>query len=433
MPVMIELLMAMSILIALLLLRVPVGLSMILVGFCGFALEAGLWPALAVVQQAIFHAATDEVFSVIPLFILMGALAFSSGISDDLFDASNAWFGQMRGGLALSSMAACGGFAAICGSSVASAATMGKVALPAMRERGYPADFSGAIIAAGGTLGVLIPPSVVLALYGILVEADIAQLFAAAFLPGLLALLGYMAVIYWMSIRDPRLAPSQSRFSLSAALRKLVSIWPTLALFLLVVGGIYAGWFTPTEAAAVGAIGLLGLGLITRKLNSERINSALAETALTTGKIFLIIIGAVVFSRYLAVSEVTSNLANAVSVMTVAPIFILIFILLFYLLMGAFLDALAVIVLTVPVVHPIIVELGYSEIWFGILLVIVIELGLITPPYGMNVFVLRGVSDDLPLIGVFKRLIPFIAMDLFRLALIVAIPWLALALPEMLA
>ena len=424
---------AVTALFALLLLRVPVGIAMIIVGFTGFLVEAGTGPALAVLQQAIFHAGTDEVFAVIPLFVLMGSLAFVSGISDELFDASNAWLGHLRGGLALSSMTACGGFAAICGSSVASAATMGKVALPAMKERGYPADFSAAIIAAGGTLGVLIPPSVVLALYGVLVETDISALFAAALIPGLLALIMYLGVIYFMGARDPQLAPSSEKVPRREAIRKLGNIWATVTLFVLVIGGIYVGWFTPSEAAAVGAIGLIFIGVLRGRLNAPLIFEALSDTALTTGKIFLVVIGAVMFSRYLAVNQVTADLTDFITGLDMLPFVILLFILLFYLVMGAFLDALAVIVLTVPVIHPIIVELGFNEIWFGIILVIVVELGLITPPYGMNVFVLRGVSKELPLIGVFKRLLPFIGIDMVRLLLLVAFPVLVLAIPEMLA
>jgi len=422
---------AITLLLALLLVRVPVGIAMIAIGLVGFSLEAGIGPGLAVLQQAIFHAATDELFAVIPLFVLMGSLALVSDISDELFDASNAWLGHKRGGLALSSMMACGGFAAICGSSVASAATMGKVALPAMKERGYPADFSGAIIAAGGTLGVLIPPSVVLALYGVLVETDIAALFAAAIVPGILALLFYMAAIVILGALNPALAPSMEKVSRSVAIRKLGKIWAAALLFVLVIGGIYLGWFTPSEAAAVGVCGLIAIGLLRGKLNVAKITEALTDTAATTGRIFLVIIGAIVFSRYLAVNQVTQDLSAFITSLDMLPIAILLLILAFYLVMGAFLDALAVIVLTVPVIHPIILELGFSEIWFGIILVMVVELGLITPPYGMNVFVLRSVAPDVPIFGVFRRLLPFILTDIIRLVLFVAIPAIVLFLPEM--
>lgn len=416
-------------LFALLLLRVPVGVSMIIVGVGGFAAVVGPGPAMKILAQSPIRSATSEVFGIVPMFILMGAFTTASGMSRELFEVSNAWLGHRRGGLAMAAMTACAGFAAICGSSVACAATMGRVALPEMRRLGYQPAFSCATVAAGGTLGILIPPSIVLALYGILVEEDIAKLFAAAVIPGLLAFVLYLVTVQLIAWRNPSIAPAGDRVSMSRALHSLKDLWATLALFALVIGGIYVGIFTPTEAAAMGAGGALIIGLARRRLSARQIVECLTEAARTTGAIFIIVIGAIIFGYFLAVTQVPQKLTAFVAGLDLGPHGILTIVLIVYLILGAFLDAMAIIVLTVPIIHPLILHLGFDPIWFGVILVMVIELGLITPPYGMNVFVIKSVSRDVSLGHIFVGIMPFIATDIVRLAILVIFPQIALFLP----
>lgn len=417
-------------LFGLMILRVPIGISMILVGFTGFSILIGPGPALNILSTAPIRTATDEVFGVIPLFILMGSFATASGLSQELYRASHAWVGHRKGGLALATILASGGFAAICGSSVASAATLGKVALPEMLRYGYRTSFASGTIASGGTLGILIPPSIVLAVYGILVEQDIAALFIAGLVPGLLAIVLYIAVIFVTTRLDPEIAPASGTFSLAEAMRALSGIWAVMLLFLFVIGGIYVGFFTPTEAAAMGAAGTLIIGVVRRRLNLRNALGALKESARMTGGIFIIAIGAVVFGFFLTVTRAPQNFATMVGSLTWDPTLVLLIIIVGYLFLGMFLDALAIILLTVPIMYPVILSLGYDPIWFGVLLVMVVEIGLITPPYGMNVFVLKSVSPDLRLGEIYRGVTPFIAVDLIRVALIVAFPIIVLYLPN---
>lgn len=419
-------------LFALLAIRVPIGVSMLLVGIVGFAVIVGPMPAVRLLAQSPIRTATNEVFGVVPMFILMGTFAASSGLSRELFQASSSWFGHKKGGLGAATILACGGFAAISGSSVASAATMGKVALPEMRRLGYDPRFASGTIAAGGTLGILIPPSVVLALYGILVEQDIGILFIAGIVPGLLAMLLYIFVIWVLTKKNPNVAPSLGdAFNLKAAIVSLKGIWATLTLFVFVIGGIYGGLFTPTEAAAMGAGGAFIICLFRGTLNRKTTMEALVDAAKTTGSIFVICIGAIIFGYFLAVTRAPQSLAKWVVGFDLPPIGVLCLILIIYFVLGAFLDALAIIVLTVPIVYPIITGLGYDPIWFGVVLVMVVELGLITPPYGMNVFVLKSVAPDLGLGQIFRGVMPFVGAGVFRLALIIAFPIIVLYLPSL--
>ncbi len=417
-------------LFGLMLLRVPIGIAMILVGFTGFSIVVGVGPALNILSTAPIRTATDEVFGVVPLFILMGSLATASGLSQELYKASHAWVGHRRGGLALATIFASGGFAAICGSSVASAATLGKVALPEMLRYGYRTSFASGTIASGGTLGILIPPSIVLAVYGILVEQDIAALFIAGLLPGLMAIALYVLVIFLLTRMDPDIAPASGTFSLSEAMAALRGVWAVLALFVFVIGGIYAGIFTPTEAGAMGAAGTLIIGVLRGRLQFANTLAALKESARMTGGIFIIAIGAVVFGFFLTVTRAPQNFAGMVGDLTWNPVLILMVIIVGYVFLGMFLDALAIILLTVPIMYPVILSLGYDPIWFGVLLVMVIEIGLISPPYGMNVFVLKSVSPSLQLGDIYRGVMPFILMDFIRVALIVAFPMIVLFLPR---
>ena len=416
-------------LFTLMLLRVPIGISMILVGFVGFAMIIGLKPSLSQLSSVPIRVATDEVFGVVPLFILMGSFASITGISSEIYKSSHAWVGHLKGGLAMATILACGGFAAICGSSVASAATLGKVALPEMQKYGYKQSLATGTIAAGGTLGILIPPSVVLAIYGIITEQDIALLFIAGLIPGLLAVALYLVLVLGIARIDPEAAPGVGRFSWREAILSLRGTWAVAVLFCFVIGGIYFGIFTPTEAAAMGAGGTLILTWLRGTMTLERMTQALIEATRMTGAIFVIAIGAVLFGRFLTVTRMPQDLATFVSTLDWPPAAILLVVILGYLLLGMFLDSLAIILLTVPIMFPVMTQLGYDPIWFGILLVMVIEIGLITPPYGMNVFVLKSVSPDVSLSTVYRGVLPFVLTDFVRVLLIVLFPFLVLWLP----
>ncbi|MBY6114874.1 TRAP transporter large permease [Mameliella alba] len=423
-------LLAFGALFGLMILRVPIGIAMIMVGFGGFGTMIAFDPALNILGQAPIRTATDEVFGVIPLFILMGTFATNSGLSQELYKASHAWVGHRRGGLALATIFASGGFAAICGSSVASAATLGKVALPEMLRYGYRPSFASGTIASGGTLGILIPPSIVLAVYGILTEQDIARLFIAGLVPGLLAIALYAGVIAVLTRLKPEIAPASGQFDLREAIRSLAGIWAVVLLFVFVIGGIYVGFFTPTEAAAMGAGGTLIIGILRGRLTLSSTLASLKEATRLTGAIFIIAIGAVIFGYFLTVTRAPQNFANYVGDLPWSPGTVLLIIILGYVVLGMFLDSLAIILLTVPIMLPVIRELGYDPIWFGILLVMVVEIGLISPPYGMNVFVLKSVAPDLRLGEIYAGVTPFIAVDMIRVILIVLFPIIVLYLPN---
>lgn len=425
----IALLIGFGALFSLMLLRVPIGICMILVGTVGFAMIVGWQPALSQLSTVPLRVATDEVFGVVPLFILMGTFASVTGMSGELYKASHAWVGHRKGGLAMATILACGGFAAICGSSVASAATLGRVALPEMQRFGYKTSLATGTIAAGGTLGILIPPSVVLAIYGIITEQDIALLFMAGLIPGLLAVALYLVVILGVARMDPEAAPGVGEFSFRSAFVSLRGIWAVSLLFIFVIGGIYMGIFTPTEAAAMGAGGTLILTFLRGTMTFALMKQSLVESVRMTGAIFVIAIGAVLFSRFLTVTRMPQELVTFVGALEWSPSAILLVVIIGYLFLGMFLDSLAIILLTVPIMYPVMQQLGYDPIWFGILLVMVIEIGLITPPYGMNVFVLKSVSPELSLGTIYRGVFPFVVTDFIRVALIVLFPMLVLWLP----
>jgi len=413
-------------LFVMMLMRVPIGVAMALVGVGGFAAIAGWSPALNLLATSPVRTATDYNLSLIPMFILMGVLATASGMSGELFRAGHAWLGRFKGGLALATIGACGGFAAICGSSVATAATMSNIALPEMRRFGYPDGLATGVIAAGGTLGILIPPSVVLAVYAFITEQDVGRLFIAGIVPGLLALAMYMATV---RIAYRRSLPAGESIPWRERLGSLRGVWAVGVLFILIIGGIYRGVVTPTEAAAAGAFLTGVIGVLRRRLDRRRIIACLAEALRTTVAIFTILIGALLFGYFLAITQTPQKITAFLVALELGSYGTLALILALFVLLGCVLDAMAMIILLVPIVFPVIQTLGFDPIWFGVIVVMTVELGLITPPVGMNVFVINSIVPDTSLVGIFRGVAPFVLTDLVRLALLVAFPWLVLFLP----
>jgi len=414
------------ILFALMAVRVPIGIAMGLVGVGGFASVVGWAPALNLLSQSPIATITDFNLTLIPFFILMGVLATNSGMSAELFRAGRAWLGGFRGGLGLASVGACGGFAAICGSSVATAATMTKIAYPEMKQAGYSDPAATGIIAAGGTLGILIPPSVVLAIYGFITETDIGELFIAGVVPGLLALVMYMLTVrFWYGNHLPAAEP----FRLSAALAALRGIWAVGLLFVSVILSIYFGIVTATEAAAAGALLTAIIGLVRRQLTLAALLDSLVEALRTSVAIYVVLIGATLFGYFLAITQVPQEITGALANLGAGKYGTLALILLLFLVMGCFLDAMAMIILMVPIVFPVILQLGFDPVWFGIIIVMTVELGLITPPVGMNVYVINSIASKVSLTTIFRGVLPFVAVDVLRLVLLIAFPFIVLALP----
>lgn len=413
-------------LFALMAVRVPIGIAMGLVGIGGFAGVVGWRPALNLLSQSPISTITDFNLTLIPFFVLMGVLATNSGMSSELFRAGRAWLGGFKGGLGLASVGACGGFAAICGSSVATAATMTKIAYPEMKRAGYADDAATGIIAAGGTVGILIPPSVVLAIYGFMTETDIGELFIAGVVPGILAVVMYMATVRLWYGRD---LPAADKFTLSEGLSALKGVWAVGLLFVAVILSIYFGIVTATEAAAVGALLTALIGLARRKLTMTTLLDSLVEALRTSVSIYVVLIGATLFGYFLAITQVPQELTSFLTTLGAGKYGTLLLILLLFLVMGCFLDAMAMIILMIPIVFPVIQQLGFDPIWFGIVIVMTVELGLITPPVGMNVYVINSIASNVPLTTIFKGVLPFVVADVLRLALLIAFPFIVLALP----
>jgi C4-dicarboxylate transporter, DctM subunit len=417
------------VLFVLMLLRVPVGMAMGLVGVSGFAYLVGGAPALKNVGHTTMRTVTDYNFAVIPLFLLMGSFASTSGMSRELFRGANAFLGHLRGGLGIATVAACGGFAAICGSSVATAATFSTVAYPEMRRHGYPDSFATGVIAAGGTLGIMIPPSTVLAVYGLITEQDIGKLFIAGIVPGLLAVSMYILTINIIGWARPGFLPAGERAPWKERLAALRDIWAVLLLFVFIIGGLYGGVFTATEAAGMGAGGAFVIGLLRRRLSVDDILRSLLETTRTTAAIFTILIGALLFGYFLTVTQVPQKATEFLTGLGLGRYGVLALIMLMYLVLGCLMDALAMIILTVPIIFPLIKELGFDPIWFGVIIVMTVELGLIHPPVGMNIFVIKSVLEDMKISTIFYGVLPFIVTDLVRLVILIAFPILATWLP----
>lgn len=420
-----------AILLLLIMARMPIGLSMGLVGFLGFVyLNDWNWvSALSMSARRVVDTSRDYSLTVIPLFILMGNLVTKSGLSHELYRASYSFLGHFRGGLAMATVVACGGFSAICGSSLATAATMAKVSMPPMRRYGYADTLATASIAAGGTLGILIPPSVILVIYGIMTEQSIRELFAAGFLPGMLGIALYVVAVAWTVWRNPEAGPPGERSTTQERIEAMKGIWGTLLLFGIVIGGMYGGVFTPTEAAGIGAAGAFVIALARKSLTWRSLYEVLTETAHTSASLFVVVIGALIFSNFITRAEFPNQLLELIKSFDLSPLAVIFLILGIYILLGCILESLSMLLLTVPIFYPIVQSLGFDLVWFGILVVVVTEISLITPPVGLNVFVLSGVLKDVKTSTVFKGVTPFWVVDIIRLMLITLIPAIALALP----
>ncbi len=417
---------------ALMALRVPIGIAMGVTGVLGFAALSGIGPALNLLGNVPMSVLTDYNLAVIPMFVLMGAFASQSGMSSELFAAGRAWFGHRRGGLAYASIAACGGFAAINGSSVATAATMSQVALPEMRRAGYDPGFSAGLIAAGGTLGIMIPPSTIFVLYGIMTEVDIAKLFAAGAVPGLMAVLFYFAVVQFIGWRHPGRLPLGEPHSWRERWTSLRDLWAVLVLFAFVLGGIYGGWFTVQEAAGIGATGTLAIGLLRRRLGWRLIRAALIDALRVSSAIMMIVVGAFLFGYFLTITQFTQQAVDWLVNLPIGAYGVLALVMVGYFVLGAVMDELAMILLTVPIVFPAMMQLGFDPVWFGVIVVMAVTFGMICPPVGMNVFVINSIARDISLGAIYRGTMPFIAVDVLRLVLLCAFPGIALWLPGLL-
>jgi len=425
-----EALIAFAAMLALAFARLPIAFAMGLVGFAGFALKTSAPAALAMVGAVAYETGLSYQLSIVPLFVLMGNLVTRAGLSEELYNASHAFLGHRRGGLAMATIVACGGFSAICGSSIATAATMAKVAVPPMRRFGYSQALASGSVAAGGTLGILIPPSVVLVIYGILTQQNIGKLFIAGILPGLLAVACYIGAVAFTVWRDPAAGPPGPRSSWTERLGALRSVWGVLALFLLVLGGIYGGVFTPTEAAGIGCAGAFVFAVWRRGWSARWLFDVLVESAATTGMVFIILIGALVFANFVNLTTMPGELIAASESLAANPLAVIAAICVIYVLLGCVLESMSMILLTVPIFYPVVQHLGFDLIWFGIIVVVVTEISLITPPVGLNVFVLRSVLPEIPTHTVFRGVIPFVAADVVRLTLLVLFPTITLVLTQ---
>ena len=419
-----------ALLVVLLFSRMPIGAAMAIVGFTGFACVAGMEPALGLLRTVPYATFSEQSLSVIPLFVLMGSFCFAAGMSEDLYHAVHSWIGHFRGGLAMATVAACAMFAAISGSSLATVATLGKVAMPEMERYKYDPALATGSIAAGGSIGILIPPSVVLILYGIITEQSIGKLFLAGFIPGILEALFYIVVVIILTRRNPALGPRGPRTPVREKFASLGHTWEVAFLFILVIGGIYLGVFTPTEAAGIGAFGAFAFMVIRRKLTWTRFKESLIDTYKTTGMLFTIILGAMILGYFLSITQLPFELSSFVGSLDVNRYVILVLILVVVLLLGCMMDSMAIVLLTIPVVYPLVLELGFNPIWFGILVVRVTEMGLITPPVGLNVYIIQGISQQ-PMGTVFRGIVPFLMADVCEVVVLIMIPQVTLFLPNL--
>ena len=428
---MIESLVGFAALLILAFIGLPLAFSMLLVGTVGFMLERNLGAAYSMMGQQILDFSTNYSLTVLPLFVLMGTFIHHAKMSEELYDAANAWLGHRRGGLAMATVAACAGFAAVSGSSLATAATMSKVAMPPMRRFKYADSLAAGTIAAGGTLGILIPPSVPLVIYGILTEVDIGKLFIAGVIPGILLVLLYFSAISVLTRWRPAMGPPGERVSWQRRWRSLGKVWGVVVLFVVVLGGIYLGVFTPSEAAAIGAAGAMVFAMARGKLGSRAMIESLIDAGRTTAMIFMVAFGALVFSNFINLAGLPTAMVNWIDSLNVTPIGVILAICLIYVAMGCVFDSLAMILLTIPIFFPIVEPLGVDGVWFGIIVIIVVEIGLITPPIGMNVFMVKTVLRDVEVWTVFNGVWPFLGATLIGLALIIAFPQIALFLPDL--
>ena len=411
--------------------RMPIAFIMALVGFAGFSYIVSPEAAFRVVAKDLYNTFASYSLSVIPMFVWMGFLAFHSGISTRLYTAAYKLVGHVRGGLAMATQVACAGFGAVCGSNTATAATMAAVSLPEMRKYGYDDSLATASVAAGGALGVLIPPSVIFLVYGFATQQPIGKLFIAGILPGILLMLLYMATVYVLTRRNPGLGPPGPSVRWKERITAISrSIWEILVVFAISIGGLFAGWFTPTEAGAVGAFGVLIVSLAERRLSWQGFKNSLADTTRTTAMIMLLVAGAIIFGRFMAVSQIPFVMANWAGSLPIPRFAVMAIMLAIYLILGCFIDALALILLTIPIFYPVAVTiLGYDPIWFGVIIVMVMAMGVITPPVGINVYIVKGIAKDVPLETIFRGIFPFLGALIICIALLIAFPQIATFLP----
>ncbi|OGA64122.1 MAG: C4-dicarboxylate ABC transporter permease [Betaproteobacteria bacterium RIFCSPLOWO2_12_FULL_65_14] len=417
------------VLLVVLLVRVPIGVALALVGVSGYAAIDGWGTALTMLGAVPFELASAYSLSVVPLFILMGALASRAGMSRELFDAANAIFSGFRGALTNATIGACAAFGAICGSSIATAATFSKVAIPEMRRHGYDEGLAAGSVAAAGTLGILIPPSVILAIYSLVAEQSLAKLFAAALFPGLLLAAFYILVVVALVRMRPAWTPKVPAMAVGERLRAALYMWKLALLFFLAVVGIYLGWFSPTEAAAIAAFAAALIGFATGTLSVRGFLDALLDTVYSTAMIFFIIVGAFIFSRFIVLTRLPNELVAWVQQAGLAPFWIVLAVIMLYFLLGTFLEEVSTILVTVPVILPLMTSIGYDGIWFGIFVTIMATIGLISPPVGLTVFVIQAQNPDIPAGKIYRGTLPFLAADFVLIAVLIAFPALALWLP----
>ena len=416
--------------------QMPVAFVMALVGFIGVSLMASPNAGLILLSRSFYDTFASYDLTTIPLFILMGQLGFNSGISKRLYSAGYKFLGSIRGGLAMATVAACTAFGAVCGSSPATAATMATVGLPEMKRFNYDDALATGSVASGGGIGMIMPPSVVLIIYGILTEQSIGQLFVAGIFPALLVTLLFIGAVFFTCLMDKNAGPAGEKFSWAERFKALLGLGETLIIFALVVGGIFYGLFTPTEAASVGAFGVLIIAVVRRRLTWKGFVKSLMETLTTSCMVLMLITGAVIFGKFLAVTRIPFEIASWVSELNMAPALVIAVIIFIYFLGGCFMDALAFVTLTVPIFFPVVMELGYDPIWFGIIIVMVTEMGVITPPVGINVYVVYGVaqnvlSHNVALEKIFKGITPFLIALIIGIIILIAFPWIILFLPEL--
>ena len=410
--------------------RVPLAIAMGLVGFAGLWWMRGLNPALASVTSTVYEAGFEYTLSVVPLFILMGNFVTRAGMSRELYRAAYTLVGHFRGGLGMATVMACAGFGSVCGSSIATAATMTKVAYPSMKDHGYSGQLAAGAIAAGGTLGILIPPSTILVIYGLVTETSIGKLFAAGMVPGLLAVFMMCLTISFITWRDPSSGPAAERSSWAERFDAMKDVWAVAVLFVIVMGGIYGGVFTTTEGAGIGAFGAFIIALLRKSLNVSVTLDILVESARTTGMLFMILVGALVFANFVNFTTLPADLKSLVSTHNISPVAVMIAICAIYIVLGAAMEELSMVLLTLPVFFPLVVSLGFDPVWFGIVIVLVVMIGLISPPVGMNMFVVRNMLPELSTATIFKGVMPFVYTLVVVLALLVAFPQIALFLPQ---
>ncbi len=412
-------------------LRVPLAFAMGIAGTVGIALYQGLAPALALLGQVVGEVGTSSALALLPLFILMGNLVTRAGLSEDLYKAAHSLVGHLKGGLAMATVMACGGFSAICGSSLATAATMTKVAMPPMKKFGYKDSLAAGSVAAGGTLGILIPPSIILVFYGTLTETSIGKLFFAAIIPGILGLLMYLLAVVAITAFDPSSGPRGPRTTWPVRLKALSRVTGVLVLFVVVMGGIYTGVFTPTESASIGALGAAILAMKRGSLTWSNVKVVLRETTDVSAMMFAVLIGALVFANFVNSVGLPQAMSQFVLGFGAEPLTVMLVIIAIYIVLGTVLESISMVMLTVPIFFPIVMALGFDPLWFGIIVVVVTEIGLITPPLGMNLFVIKSVMPNVPTGSIVRGALPFVGADFIRLALLLSIPAITLYLPSL--